>query len=128
MYYSITTSGFYPESLKADYIKAGTFPDDAIELTPEEVETYQGKQPPEGKQLGSVNGRPAWVDIPPLSEGELAKQRITEIDAELARLDTEAIRPLRAIQAGTDSQYDRDKLADLELQAAALRTEREGLI
>lgn len=55
-------------------------------------------------------------------------ERIAEIDAELARLDTEAIRPLRAINTGTDTQYDRDKLADLDLQAETLRTEREGLI
>ena len=59
---------------------------------------------------------------------QLNQLRIAEIDAELARLDTEAIRPLRAIQAGADTQYDRDKLADLDLQAATLRTEREGLV
>lgn len=75
-YYSKTTNGFYPGSLKADYIKSGTFPDDSIELTPEEVEAYQGKQPPEGKQLGSVNGRPTWVDAPvvPKSPEQLRKE------------------------------------------------------
>ena len=65
---------------------------------------------------------------PPPTDEEVKRMRIAEVDAELARLDAEAIRPLRAINAGTDMQYDRDKLADLDLQASTLRTEREGLV
>ena len=39
-------------------------PDDAVILSEEEVETYYGQFPPDGKTLGSVEGRPAWVDLP----------------------------------------------------------------
>ena len=85
--------------------------------------------------------KPEGIDVTPITMEEVhqineakitpkqrKQARIAEIDAELSRLDTEAIRPLRAINAGTDTQYDRDKLADLDLQASTLRTEREELI
>ena len=81
MYYSKTTNGFYPAEMRQDYEKAGTWPDDAIELTEQEVETYQGKQPPVGKQLGSVDGRPAWVDLPKPTLEQLVASKSQEIDS-----------------------------------------------
>ena len=53
-----------------------------------------------------------------------AKQaRISEIKAELQRLDLVSVRPLRAINAGTDTQQDRDKLTELDAEAETLRQE-----
>lgn len=43
--------------------------------------------------------------------------------AELDRLDLQAVRPLRAIAAGTATEADRQKLIDLEEQATQLREE-----
>lgn len=43
--------------------------------------------------------------------------------AELGRLDLQAVRPLRAIAAGTATETDRKKLAEIEEQAAQLRQE-----
>jgi hypothetical protein len=54
--------------------------------------------------------------------------RLSEITARLAQIDIDAIRPLRAVAAGTASSYDTDKLAALETEAAALRAERAALI
>ena len=54
---------------------------------------------------------------------QLNQQRISEIKSELQRLDLESVRPLRAINAGTDTAEDRDKLAELDSQAEALRQE-----
>ena len=53
--------------------------------------------------------------------------RISEIKAELQRLDFESVRPLRAINAGTDTAEDRDKLAGLDAEAETLRQELNGL-
>jgi hypothetical protein len=53
--------------------------------------------------------------------------RIAEIDAELMRLDLEAVRPLRAKVAGNGTPEDDARLADIETQAQALRGERAGL-
>lgn len=43
--------------------------------------------------------------------------------AELDRLDLRAVRPLRAIAAGTATETDRQKLTEIEEQAAQLRQE-----
>lgn len=43
--------------------------------------------------------------------------------AELDRLDLQAVRPLRAIAAGTATETDRKKLAKIEEQAVQLRQE-----
>lgn len=61
-----------------------------------------------------------WV-LPPTA-------RIAEIDAELMRLDLEAVRPLRAKVAGSGTPEDDARLADIEAQAQALRDERAGLV
>lgn len=65
IFFSKSTGGFYDSTLRASYAIAGTWPTDAVELTQEEQQTYHMQQPPEGKMLGSMGGRPAWVDIPP---------------------------------------------------------------
>ena len=55
-------------------------------------------------------------------------ERISEIKSELQRLDLESVRPLRAINAGTDTAEDRDKLAELDAEAGVLRKELVGLL
>lgn len=51
------------------------------------------------------------------------ERRAAEIKRQLAVLDNQAIRPLRAILAGTPTDEDKDKLAEIEEQAVALRDE-----
>lgn len=57
------------------------------------------------------------------SQEELALVRAEEIRAELAEIDSQAVRPLRAIVAGTATDEDRARLAELEARADALRAE-----
>lgn len=68
-------------------------------------------------------GANAWGPTPPDPT-----KRMSDIDARLLALDLEAIRPLRAIEAGAATQYDRDKLAALDAEADTLRSERAGLL
>lgn len=74
IYYSKKTNGFYPSNLKSTYQAAGTWPADAVELTKQEQDTYWKQQAPSDQRLGAdANGRPIWVDLPPLSAEEQAK-------------------------------------------------------
>lgn len=71
-YYSKSENGFYPEAIKSRYIKAGTWPNDAVKLTQQQIDTYQGVEPPKGKILaGDLNGMPIWADLPQKSLSEL---------------------------------------------------------
>jgi hypothetical protein len=69
---------------------------------------------PEGYKL---DGR----DIVPTAETLKAQERTATI-ARLAEIDREAIRPLRAVAAGTQTTADTDKLAALEAEAGQLRS------
>jgi hypothetical protein len=61
--------------------------------------------------------------------GELAgpEERRAEILARLAEIDTASVRPLRAVAAGEATEFDHNKLAALDAEAAELRTELAGL-
>lgn len=52
-----------------------------------------------------------------------SKLRVAEIKQQLITLDLQTTRPLRAIEAGTSTDEDKDKLSDIESQAVALREE-----
>lgn len=71
VFFSATTLGFYPEERKEEYEEASAWPADAVDLTDDELATYWKQCPPQGKLLGSKNGRPAWVGPPPLTGDEL---------------------------------------------------------
>lgn len=78
-YFSPSLNSFIPVEWKEDgTYNDETWPADAVLATDEEVAAYWKQTPPEGKQPGSANGRPAWVDIPPLSAEQvitLAKEK-----------------------------------------------------
>ncbi|MFX2554621.1 tail fiber assembly protein [Enterobacter roggenkampii] len=65
-----------PSFISENWRKDGTYtedswPSDAVLVSEEEAETYWMTAPPEGKQLGVIKGKPAWIDIPPPSQDEL---------------------------------------------------------
>ena len=61
-----------------------------------------------------------WVIVSQTPNNDL---RIGEISARLAQIDVESVRPLRAIAAGAATDYDREKIARLDDEAAKLRAE-----
>lgn len=69
------------------------------------------------------NGNLIDITEIPLSQEELNQQRIGEIKQQLNELDAQAVRPLRAIAAGTATDADTDKLRETEAQAEVLRAE-----
>ena len=56
------------------------------------------------------------------------ERRVQEIRQRLSEIDTESIRPLRATVDGSATEFDANKLATLEQEATALRTEMKSLI
>lgn len=67
------------------------------------------------------------IDIIPVDPPVTDKERILSLKNQLEELDRQAIRPLRAIAAGTDTEEDREILTDLERQAAKLRQQLASL-
>lgn len=53
--------------------------------------------------------------------------RKAEISARFSQIDLESVRPLRAIAAGTASQFDHDKITALETERSSLIDELKGL-
>ncbi|MFM1257303.1 tail fiber assembly protein [Yersinia enterocolitica] len=62
---------FYPQSMIDDGSFGEKLPDDLVEITEYEQNTYWKQSPPSGQILGSLAGRPEWVDTPPPSKEEL---------------------------------------------------------
>lgn len=63
VYFSPSKSLFYPSDFIEIYKSAGSFPDDLIEPTTSELDEYFCKTAPVDKILGTVSGRPSWVDL-----------------------------------------------------------------
>lgn len=76
-------------------------------------------------ELNEIIGEAGVPAINPNYETEQAQRdaeyRIEEIKTVLYELDLQAIRPLRAILAGTQTDEDLEKLKEIENQASELR-------
>ncbi|PSH16002.1 phage tail protein [Yersinia pseudotuberculosis] len=89
-FYSHTNNSFYPADLIESYQQAGTWPEDGIEVTDDVFIMYSGT-PPEGKVRGTVDGMPAWVNIPAppeLTSDELAATARSYRDAFITATDS----------------------------------------
>ncbi len=91
--------------------------------------------PPEAAEWANNNNAAIQADeqgfemmaVPEPTPEELNKQRVIEIDAELAALDARSARSLRAIAAGTGNEYDTQAIMEIEAKAVELRAERNIL-
>lgn len=69
--YSAKNNSFYPVDMKDDYVAAGSWPPDGIEVSEKVFTKYVLNCPPDGKVRGAGDdGLPAWIDIPPLTKEE----------------------------------------------------------
>lgn len=85
--------------------------------------------PDTSELAGKIMSTPYWKPVED-DGGQLVDIVIEEqpisvelLKSELDSLDRQAIRPLRAIAAGTDTEEDREILADLEWQAEVIRAQ-----
>lgn len=80
--WSPSLAGFFPTNEQANFEAVGEWPVDGVDVSTEQ----HGRlfPVPEGKYIGTVNGLPAWVDNPPLTQ----KQRVALAEADRqARMD-----------------------------------------
>ncbi|WP_387466796.1 tail fiber assembly protein [Photorhabdus sp. RM323S] len=98
-YYSAKNNAFYPIELKQSYIDVGSFPDDVIEVSESVFIEFVGNTPPKGKcRIADKNGLPAWGDIPPMTQEQLAQQA----EAQKQRLMSKANKQLAPLQDAVD--------------------------
>ena len=70
------------------------------------------------------------IDIVPIEPPEItrsAEEQTEELKKRLEEIDRQAVRPLRAIAAGTATDEDRSVLAELEAQAEEIRAQMTEL-
>ncbi|MBX8880237.1 tail fiber assembly protein [Enterobacter ludwigii] len=93
-FYSASTGGFYPVSLKGDYETAGSWPVDAVSVADEDMVALQAGQSA-GKQItANAEGYPVLTDPKPLTPEQLQQQAKVQQSA-LMNAATDAIAPLQ---------------------------------
>lgn len=112
-YFVPSVPTFIPEAWRND----GTYtedkwPSDAVLLTEEETATYWMVTPPDGKRLGVVDGKPAWVDIPQPKPEELIAIAEREKSGLRAIADSEIAWRQDAVDAGIATEEETSALAE----------------
>lgn len=70
-HYSPKNNAFYPDEMQEDYIKYGTWPEDAVKVDEEIYIQYGQNKAPSGKiRAPGMDGLPCWIDVPDLTEEE----------------------------------------------------------
>ncbi|MCM8191928.1 tail fiber assembly protein [Enterobacter hormaechei] len=109
--FSAALNGFLPLAWKEEKEATGSWPDDAVEISYEDYLKFT-TDAPEGKILGSVDGRPAWVDIPPPTLDELiASAEATKLSLK-AKTDSEIAWRQDAVDADIATDEETAALAD----------------
>ncbi|HCK0707664.1 TPA: tail fiber assembly protein [Escherichia coli] len=104
--FSAFLNGFLPLAWKEEKEATGSWPDDAIEISYEDYLKFT-TDAPEGKILGSVGGRPAWIDIPPPT----AEEQANAVTLKKQALINEANTVIAPLKDALDGEYidDEDK-------------------
>lgn len=112
-YFIPSVPTFISESWKNDgtYTKE-KWPSDAVLVTEEETAEYWMTIPPDGKKLGAVDGKPAWVDIPPPTREELIATAENERQRLLTRADAMMLDWRTELMLGEISDTNRAKLSE----------------
>ncbi|EGF4813918.1 tail fiber assembly protein [Escherichia coli] len=106
-YFVPSLCSFIPASWKEDGTYSDeTWPDDAVEVSNEDAETYWRTTPPDGKMLGTVDGKPGWVDIPLPSADELAAKAERQRSSLRAAADDEIAWRKDAVDAGIATETE----------------------
>ncbi|MGO3910406.1 tail fiber assembly protein [Huaxiibacter chinensis] len=69
--YSAETNAFYPLSMQADYEKAGSWPEDGIEVSEDVFSEFTSMSHADKHREPGPDGLPMWVDNPAPTQEEL---------------------------------------------------------
>lgn len=121
IYFSPANLWFIPEQYKLDGTYSDeTWPGDAVLLTENEVLQYWKQSPPDGKCLASKDDKPAWADIPALTQEQLVAAALRKKTSLLAEA-SEVIAPLKdAFDGGYIEETDKTKLIEWQKYRYAL--------
>ncbi|EKN6222700.1 tail assembly chaperone [Yersinia enterocolitica] len=119
--FSPLAKNFYPSNMINDGSYKSSLPADLIDVTDEDLSTYWKQTAPAGKQLGAVDGRPVWVDLPPPTHEELVASAIAKKSQLKTLADSEIEWRQDAVDDGSVSEKE---IADL----AAWRKYRVALM
>ncbi|WP_145523121.1 tail fiber assembly protein [Yersinia rohdei] len=73
VFYSAIDNSFYPDELREQYVTAGSWPDDVVEVSERVFQEFITA--PAGKERkAGTDGMPRWVDVQPPSKIELIAQ------------------------------------------------------
>ncbi|MDN0095114.1 tail fiber assembly protein [Yersinia rohdei] len=73
VFYSAIDNSFYPDELREQYVTAGNWPDDVVEVSNKLFQEFITA--PAGKERkAGTDGMPRWVDVQPPSKIELIAQ------------------------------------------------------
>ncbi|EOI7388294.1 tail fiber assembly protein, partial [Yersinia enterocolitica] len=92
---------FIPDYMVQDESYPPEISDSLVVVTDEELATFWRQTPPVGKTLGVASGRPAWVDLPPLTHDEL----VASINAKKSQLKSVADSEISWRQDAVDVGY-----------------------
>ncbi|PHM65615.1 tail fiber assembly protein [Xenorhabdus sp. KJ12.1] len=120
-FYSAKNNAFYPVLLKTDYINAGSWPDDGIEVSDNIYSEFVSNIPPQGKmRIAGKNGSPAWSDIPPPTQEELQQQAERKKQSLLNDADKKIMRLERIVKKNMATNDEINQLDNLELYSIEL--------
>lgn len=103
--FSPSNFNFYPKTLKESYEASGTWPGDGVEIDDSVFEEFS-QSPPVGKSRGSIEGMPAWIDLPPPTKEQLVANAEAEKSSllALARISIAPLQDAVDIEDATDEE------------------------
>lgn len=128
--YSKENNAFYPLSMRQDYIDAGTWPSDGIEVDDSVFEEFY-IAPPGKIRVGGDDGLPVWADIPTPPNSELRKAALAALSStyqdDIEKLNRAWL--AAAVNDGVNETAKKDVvLAQINTRKTQYATERAEII
>ena len=121
IYYSAQDCGFLFLSERPAYDAAGTWPEDALEVTAEDWQAFGQTAPPPGMRRGSDDrGRPAWI-TPEVTPEDAQQQERAWRDRQLSATDSLVTRHRDELEADRPTTLTAEQYQELQRYRLDLR-------
>lgn len=122
VYFSEQTKGFYPEDWRLDGSYSDhLWPASVVLLTDEERSEFWKANPPDGKALGTAEGRPIWIRLPDLTTEQMAASERAWRDTTLDELIGIRDRHRDQLEIGAETTLSGQQFTELLIYMQALR-------
>ncbi|KAA0948063.1 tail fiber assembly protein [Pseudomonas sp. ANT_H14] len=121
IYYSSRDCGFLFLSERPAYDAAGTWPEDAVEVTTEDWQAFGQAAPPPGMRRGADDhGRPAWI-TPEVTPEDAQQQERAWRDRQLSASDSLVTRHRDELEADRPTTLTAEQYQELQRYRLDLR-------